>query len=122
MDGIKMVQDNVLLGLLPDPEMTASGLLFVPKTAKQAPTTTRLARVLAVGPGHHAGRNARGGFIPTTVQAGQTVLVDRVAGQDWTLDNTEPRHHQDEAGNPVAIEWDGYRVVREDEILAVVET
>lgn len=122
-------QDNVLIELEALPDQTAGGL-FVPdmgkKDSRRKNTAVRWARVLAVGPGHRPGCKACGGqrdsFIPTEVRAGDRVLVDAVAGQDYSADLTAPRHHKK------ALTFDGVagyrgelRMVREDECIAIDE-
>lgn len=115
MANLRAYADNVVIKLLPLPQQTTSGLLHLPQTAKASRTGTREAEVMAVGPGHH---NPRGLFIKTAVRVGETVLVDALAGQDYRLDLTVPRHNK-------ATEWvdarGEFRIVREDEILCVVE-
>lgn len=112
---IRPLQDNVLLQFLPRPTETASGLIHIPATVSESRVGTREARVIAVGPGH---TTRAGKFIPTAVKVGESVLVDSLAGQDYSMDLNAPRHNK-------ATEWDAeggaLRMVREDEILCVVE-
>jgi len=115
MPGIRAIQDNVVIRFLPPPKKTDGGILFMPDTAK--PEQTLKAEVISVGPGHYRD-NGHGHFVPTTLVAGQIVLVDRQAGQDYCLDVNVPRQNKaadwtDKQGN--------FRVVREEEVLAVVE-
>lgn len=111
---IRPTQDNVILKFVPRPTQTASGLL-IPQTVRESRVGTREAEVMAVGPGH---TNRRGLFVPTQVKAGETVLVDALAGQNYDMDLTVPRHNK-------PTEWADdrgeFRIVREDEILCVVE-
>ncbi|MEI9950810.1 MAG: co-chaperone GroES family protein [Pseudomonadota bacterium] len=114
---IRAVQDNVIVRFLPEPGQTKSGL-FLPKTAQVSRTGVKRAVVLAVGPGYYRD-SGHGGFIPTTLKVGEVVLVDALAGQDYRFDLNVPRHNK-------SVEWadeqDGFRAVREDEVLAVIES
>jgi len=114
---IKPIQDNVFIRFLPEPEMTTGGL-FIPQNA-QTPKRNgvRRAEVLAVGPGYYRD-NGHGRFIPTTLEVGEIVLVDALAGQDYRLDLNVPRHNK-------SAEWTDkhgeMRCVREEEVLCVIE-
>lgn len=106
-------QDNVVLRFEERAKMTASGL-HLPDTRQGE--KTREAVVVAAGPGH---TNRGGHFIATTVQPGERVLVDASAGQNYELDLSVPRHNKptewaDERGE--------FRIVREEEILAVLDS
>jgi len=114
--GIRAVQDNVVVRFLPRPEVTAGGI-HIPQTATRRKTGVREAEVVAVGPGHHRD-SGFGAFIPTTVRVGETVLVDEFAGQDYSLDNYRPRQNK---GSDLGDARGELRIVREDEIHAVVE-
>ena len=114
--GIRAIQDNVVVRFRPRSEVTAGGI-FIPQTARASRVGVREAEVLAVGPGHYRD-SGFGAFIPTTVRVGETVLVDEVAGQDYSLDNYRPRQNK---GSGLADERGELRIVREDEIHAVVE-
>ncbi len=111
---VQPYQDNVLIQFQPRPTQTASGL-HIPQTVTESRVGTREAKVLAVGPGHFSRENVR---IPTTVKVGETVLVDALAGQDYSMDLSAPRHNK-------ATEWDAdggaLRMIREQEILGIVE-
>lgn len=113
MEQIKAKDDNVFVRFLPIPKTVGS--IIVPDTAKQEKTLR--AEVIAVGPGHYD-RGGRGPFIPTTVQVGDVVLVDRKAGQDYCLDNYKPRQNK---GSEFSDGYGDIRIVREDEILGVEE-
>lgn len=107
--------DNVILRFVPRETMALGGLIHLPQQVTESRTGTREAEVLAVGPGHWT---RAGKWCPTEVAVGQRVLVDALAGQNYDLDLTVPRHNKpaewgDERGE--------FRVVREDEILGVVE-
>lgn len=130
-------QDNVLLALEPLPTATAGGILypgFEYKTTapdangpakrdfdpRRKRSVLRRARVLAVGPGHYAGCNKCGGskrtLIPTRLRPGDIVWIDAVAGDDWSLDKSAPRHHTRALNfEQVGDEVGELRVVREEE-------
>lgn len=110
---IRAIQDNVVVRFLPRETVTAGGI-HVPQTLARRKTGTREAEVMAVGPGHYRD-SGHGGLVPTTVRVGEVVLVDEQAGQDYRMDLNVPRH------NKGAELSDEFRIVREDEIHAVVE-
>ena len=74
------------------------GGIIIPDTAKEKP---QQGKVLAVGKGKV---KDDGSVTPLDVKAGDTVLFGKCAGQEITLDGTE------------------YFIMREDEILGVIET
>ncbi len=117
MSAFRAKQDNVLIRLLPR-ETQSKGGIHLPATRKHNRVGVREGEVLAVGPGHYRD-SGFGALVPTTVKVGEIVLIDELAGQDYALDNYRPRQ------NPKGADWDSdgseYRVVREDEIHAVVE-
>ena len=92
---IKPLGDRVVLRALEREEKTASGIVL-PDTAKEKPQE---GEVIAVGPGRHED----GKLIPLDVKAGDRVIFSKYAGTEVKYDNTE------------------YLVVRESDILAVVE-
>lgn len=109
---IRPTADNVVLEWVPEPKTTASGLIALPDTARGA--ALRKARVIASGPGYYRS-DGHGPFIPNEVKPGDIVLVDRKSGQHYDLDVYSPRVHIEER-----VYGEG-RIVRHDEILAVVE-
>ncbi len=112
MSAFRCYQDNVLLRFEAAAKMSAGGL-HLPDTRRGE--KTREATVVAVGPGHV---NRAGRFVETSVKPGERVLVDAQAGQNYELDLSVPRHNK-------PTEWAGddgdFRIVREEEILAVLE-
>ncbi len=130
---IAMTQDNVLLRLEKLEEKTASGIIIADfeyddkgkKTRRN--TGTRTAVVVSVGPGHYAGCRRCGGLkktlLPTTVKEGERVLIPALAGQDYTMDVTAPRHHtqKHEFADVPGLDTAEYRIVREAEIFGVLE-
>lgn len=92
---IKPLGDRVVLRALEREEKTASGIVL-PDTAKEKPQE---AEVVAVGPG----RYEDGKLVAVDVAVGQRVIFSKYAGTEVKVDNTE------------------YLIVRESDILAVVE-
>ena len=93
---LKPLNDRVLVKRLESEEKTAGGL-FIPDTAKEKPSK---GQVVAAGPGK-AGEN--GERVALAVKAGDMVLFNKYAGTEVKLDGEE------------------YIIVRQSDILAVVE-
>ena len=93
---LKPLNDRVLVKRLESEERTASGQ-YIPDTAKEKPSK---GEVVAVGPGKHADD---GKLVPMAVKVGDMVLFNKYAGTEVKLDDKE------------------YIVVRQNDILAVVE-
>ena len=81
----------------------------------------RIATVIESGPGYWLSRRGELGstvetraFIPNQTKPGMRVIVDALAGAVWNGSLTAPRH------NPGS-EWGERRIVRESEILAILE-
>ena len=96
MASIKPLSDRVVVRPAPAEEKTSSGL-FIPDTAKEKP---QKGTVVAVG----QGRYENGTKIDMTVKEGDTVLYGKYAGTEITLDGEE------------------YLIMREDEVLAVLDS
>ncbi len=92
---IKPLGDRVVLRALEREEKTSSGIVL-PDTAKEKPQE---AEVVAVGPG----RYEDGKLVAVDVKVGDRVIFSKYAGTEVKYDGTE------------------YLVVRESDILAVVE-
>jgi chaperonin GroES len=92
---IKPLHDRVLIERLAGEEKTASGLI-IPDTAKEKPLE---GIVRAVGAGK---RNDAGELVALTVQEGDKVLFGKYSGTEITLQGNE------------------HLILREDEILAVI--
>ena len=88
--------DNVLLKRVKAAETTSGGL-YIPETAKDKPQE---AKVLATGPGR-LGKN--GDYQKMSVQGGDTVLFGKYSGNEIKLDGEE------------------HIILRESEILAIIE-
>jgi chaperonin GroES len=97
MANFKPLYDRVLLKRLETETMSAGGL-YIPETAKEKP---QRAEVIAVG----AGRLGKDGKITAlVVKAGDTVLFGKYAGDEIKLDGVE------------------HIILRESDILAIVES
>lgn len=126
---IRMTSDNVLIQLEEPPKQTASGIQLV-HDRKPGARETRIARVLASGPGHHQQIRKKlgettytvdGPFVPTGVCAGERVIVDALCGQNYDFDVSIPRHNK-----PTEfLEWFGekgeFRIVRAAEIICAID-
>lgn len=93
---IRPLHDRVLLKRDNEEERTAGGL-YIPDTAKER---ANRAKVVAVGKGRTL---ADGTVVPLKVKAGDTVLFGKYAGNDITLDGQE------------------HLIMREEDIIAVLE-
>ncbi len=93
---LKPLNDRVLVKRLESEEKTAGGL-YIPDTAKEKPSR---GEVVAVGPGKVADD---GKAVAMTVKAGDVVLFNKYAGTEVKLDGTD------------------HLVMREDDILAIIQ-
>ena len=93
---LKPLNDRVLVKRLESEEKTAGGL-FIPDTAKEKPSR---GQVIAVGPGKI---DEVGKRIPMSVAPGNEVLFNKYAGTEVKLDGVD------------------HLVMREEDILAIVE-
>jgi chaperonin GroES len=93
---VRPLNDRVLLRRLEQEEVVKGGII-IPDTAKEKPQE---AEVFAVGPGK---LDEAGKRIPMEVKKGQRVLIGKYSGTDIKIGDDE------------------YLIVREDEILGVVE-
>lgn len=92
---IKPLGDRVLIEVTEE-DLQKQGTLYIPDTAKEKP---QQGKVIAVG----RGRYEDGKWIPLDVKAGDVVLYGKYAG-------TEIKHEGKE-----------YLIVRENDVLAIVE-
>jgi len=90
------LHDRVLVKRIEAEDRTASGLV-IPDSAKEKP---HQGEVIAVGPGR---RTKSGDLTPLTVEKGQTVLFGKYAGDEVKLDG------------------DAHLILREDDILAIID-
>ncbi len=93
---VKPLDDRILVKPLPAEEKTAGGIIL-PDTAKEKP---QKGSVIAVGPGRLLDNGDRA---LVSVKAGQTVLFGKYAGTDIKIDDKE------------------HKILRESEILALIE-
>lgn len=93
---LRPLGDRVVVKQLPSEEVTKSGIVL-PDTAKEKP---QQAEVIAVGPGRVLENGQRQ---PMDVKAGDKVLYSKYAGNEFKVDGEE------------------YLILRELDILAVVE-
>jgi len=96
MAQFRPLYDRVLVKRLASETKTAGGL-FIPESAKEKPQT---AEVIAVGTGR---LNKKNELTPLTVKAGDKVLFGKYAGDELKLDGVE------------------HIILREEDILAIVE-
>lgn len=87
---------NRVLAKRLEPEQTMKGGIILPDSAKKKQET---ALIVAVGPGKS---DKDGKIIPMPVKVGDTVLMDKYAGQEVTLNDEE------------------YVIVRSDDIIAIL--
>ena len=92
---IKPLEDRIVIKQVEAEQTTASGLV-IPDTAKEKP---QVAEVIAVGPGGVVD----GKEIKMYVNVGEKVLISKYAGTEVKVDNEE------------------YTILRQSDILAVVE-
>ena len=94
--GIKPLHDRVLVQRLESEEKTSTGII-IPETAKEKPLE---AVVRAVGPGK---ASDTGEVIPMSVSEGDKVLFGKYSGTEITIGGEE------------------HLILREDEILAIID-
>ncbi len=93
---LKPLHDRVLVKRLESEEVTKGGII-IPDSAKEKPIK---GEVIAVGPGKH---NDEGERIKMSVSKGDKVLFNKYAGTE------------------VKIDGDEFLVMREDDILAIID-
>jgi chaperonin GroES len=93
---IKPMNDRVLVIRMEEEQKTAGGII-IPDTAKEKPQE---GKVVAVGPGK---RDDDGKRIPLDVKAGDRILFSKYAGNELKIDGVE------------------HIVMKEDDILGVLE-
>ena len=93
---IRPLYDRVMLKRV-DAAETVKGGIIIPDTAKEKPME---AAVVAVGEGKFDDNGKR---VPLTVKAGDRILIGKYAGTEIKIDDVE------------------YLILREDEVLAVVD-
>ena len=93
---IRPLQDRVIVERIEEEEKTKGGII-IPDTAKEKPQE---GKVVAVGKGKV---NEDGKVVPLTVKAGERILFAKYSGTEVKLNGNE------------------YLIMREDDILGVVE-
>jgi len=120
---LRMLSDNCLIALEPPPNETASGIAIVHSRAPGA-KEHRTARVLSVGPGHYPGCKSCGGergtFVPTSLVAGDRIMVDAMCGNRYDFDVSAVRQNERAEFDAMLGERGEFRVIREAEALCVV--
>lgn len=124
--------DNVWIRMSPvGRRETESGLTVIEKEAYHR--GARRALVLASGKGYYRKRKHAGGetlgpwteetsvFVPNETKAGDVVLVDALAGDNWDFNFNVPRHNKSPEFQALFDVPGEYRCIREDQILGVVE-
>lgn len=96
MTKIKPLGDRVLVEPLEEQEVKKGGII-IPDTAKERPQE---GKVIAVGPGK---LDENGKLIPMTVKVGDLVLMPKYGGTE------------------IKVEDKKYQIIREDEILGIIE-
>src|SRR6185369_4564932 len=93
---LRPLQDRILVKRVEEETKTAGGL-YIPETAKEKP---QRGEIVAVGNGK---KTEEGKVLPLDVKVGDTVLFGKYAGTEVKVDNEE------------------YLMMREDDLLAVIE-
>ena len=93
---LRPLQDRILVKRIEEEEKTAGGI-FIPDTAKEKP---QMGQIVSVGNGK---KTEDGKVIPVDVKAGDKVLFGKYAGTE------------------VKVEGNEYLIMREDDILGIIE-
>ena len=93
---LRPLQDRIIVKRLEEESKTAGGI-FIPETAKEKP---QRGEVIAVGNGK---KTEDGKVLPIDVKAGDKVLFGKYAGTE------------------IKIEGEEYLIMREDDILGIIE-
>lgn len=93
---IKPLDDRVVIKMTEAEEVTRGGIILA-GSAKEKP---QIAEIVAVGEGKY---DENGKLIPMTVKVGDKVLTSKYAGTEVKVDGTE------------------YTILRQEDILAIVE-
>ena len=94
---VRPLHDRIIVQRLEEEEQQVGGII-IPDTAKEKP---QQGKVMAVGKGKV---KEDGGILPMDVKNGDTILFGKYSGQEIKLDG------------------DDYLIMREDEVLGVVNT
>jgi len=93
---LRPLQDRILVKRIEEQEKTAGGI-YIPDTAKEKPV---MGQVVSVGNGK---KGEDGKIIPLDVKAGDKVLFGKYSGSE------------------VKVEGEEYLIMREDDILGIIE-
>ena len=93
---LRPLQDRIIVKRVEEETMTAGGI-FIPETAKEKP---QKGEIVAVG---HGKKTDDGKVVPIDVKVGEKVLFGKYAGTE------------------IKIEGEEYLIMREDDILGVME-
>jgi chaperonin GroES len=93
---LRPLQDRILVKRIDEEEKTAGGI-YIPDTAKEKP---QMGQIISVGNGK---KTEDGKVIPVDLKAGDNVLFGRYAGTE------------------VKVEGNDYLIMREDDILGVID-
>ncbi len=93
---IKPLHDRILVKRLDEEEKTSGGII-IPESAKEAPAE---GRVISVGPGR---TDDSGKIVPMGVKEGDRILFSKYSGSEVKIDGVE------------------HLIMKEDEVLGVVE-
>jgi chaperonin GroES len=93
---VRPLHDRIIVQRIEEEEQRVGGII-IPDTAKEKP---QQGKVIAVGKGRI---EKEGKVTPLDVKAGDTVLFGKYAGQEIKIDGTE------------------YLIIREEEVLGVIE-
>ena len=137
IENFRPMHDNVVIVLEPLPTETKSGLALVHLSKDPGVRESRTAKVVASGPGYYRSyRKPLGSrtpherlqyseptavFIRNETKPGDLVLIDSNAGQDYAWELNVPRHNFKQEFAELMGEQREFRIVREDEILGVLE-
>jgi chaperonin GroES len=94
---VKPLHDRIVVSRIEAEEKTAGGII-IPDTAKEKPQE---GKIIAVGPGK---RDEDGNLMPLDVKAGDRILFAKWAGTELKIDGQE------------------YMIMKEDDILGVIES
>ncbi|MBI1358253.1 MAG: co-chaperone GroES [Acidobacteria bacterium] len=94
---LRPLHDRVIVKRLDEGDQKSAGGIIIPDSAKEKP---QQAQVVAVGPGK---RNDKGVATALDVKAGDKILIGKYAGNEVKIDDQE------------------LVILREDEILAVID-
>ena len=95
---IRPLQDRVIVKRLEDEDEKTKGGIIIPDTAKEKP---QRGKIIAVGKGK---QNDDGKVVPLDVKKGDVILFGKYAGSEIKLDGEE------------------HLIMREDDILGVIES